>query len=285
MKVFISWSGKRSLYIAEALWWWLPNVIQAVVPFISTHDISKGSRGNVTISKNLEDANVGVICLTPENLVAPWILFESGALSKLSTAYVCTFLYELEPADIEPPLGQFQHTKYSQAEMKALLNTINAELGSERRLDVKRLDDAFDTWYPKLEERMKEVPKRPADEKPAEKRADESKIDEILNLVRASRIDDPTRRHIPASSSVLAESDSLDDLVLRLWKRKRHAALASVVPVEILHLLVPSGLASRDSVNGVDIVKLTQLGRVRARQIMVKGQVEQSYPSPYPSPT
>jgi hypothetical protein len=120
VRIFISWSGKRSKHIADALRSWLPNVIQAVVPFMSSHDIRKESRGNVVISENLEQAKVGVICLTPENLDARWILFEAGALSKLSSAYVCTYLLELSPSDVEPPLGQFQHTVATKDDTKAL---------------------------------------------------------------------------------------------------------------------------------------------------------------------
>ena len=82
MKVFISWSGERSRSIAEALREWLPDVIQAVKPWLSAEDIDKGARWSSDLAHELEDAHVGVICLTPENLEEPWIHFEAGALSK-----------------------------------------------------------------------------------------------------------------------------------------------------------------------------------------------------------
>jgi hypothetical protein len=117
-------------------------------------------------------------------LPAPWILFEAGALSKLTSAYVCTLLFELEPSDVAPPLGQFQHSRLNKEEMRALLNTINAELPTERGLDVTRLDDAFETWWPKLEDKLKSIPEKPEAEHAPEKRGDDSKLDEILELVR-----------------------------------------------------------------------------------------------------
>lgn len=82
LTVFISWSGKTSQMVASALRDWLPQVLQSVTPFMSEHDIAKGSRGQDEIAGKLRDAAMGVICLTPSNVAAPWILFEAGALSK-----------------------------------------------------------------------------------------------------------------------------------------------------------------------------------------------------------
>ncbi len=82
MKVFISWSGERSKAVAQAWHDWLPNVIQAVEPWMSETDIAKGARWGMDMARELDETRVGIICLTPENLNAPWILFEAGALSK-----------------------------------------------------------------------------------------------------------------------------------------------------------------------------------------------------------
>lgn len=73
MKVFISWSGARSRAAAQAIADWLPLVIQAVEPWISTA-IDKGSRGQEEIESALGDIPVGIICLTRDNLAAPWII-------------------------------------------------------------------------------------------------------------------------------------------------------------------------------------------------------------------
>lgn len=82
MKVFLSWSGDRSHYVAKALRDWLPLVLQFCEPWLSDRDIAAGDRWSEKIAKELEARNVGIIVLTRDNIRAPWVLFEAGALSK-----------------------------------------------------------------------------------------------------------------------------------------------------------------------------------------------------------
>src|SRR5260370_39135951 len=80
--VFISWSGERSQKVGAALSDWLPMVVPAAKPWISAEDIEKGSRGLAEIAKALDVMSGGIICLPPENLARPWVLFVTGALSE-----------------------------------------------------------------------------------------------------------------------------------------------------------------------------------------------------------
>src|SRR3989304_7947901 len=82
-RVFIGWSGNQSKAVAEALPSWLPRVIQAIQPFMSELDIPSGAKWQSTLDDELMTADFGIVCLTPENLSSPWVLFESGALSAL----------------------------------------------------------------------------------------------------------------------------------------------------------------------------------------------------------
>ncbi|MCK9362122.1 MAG: TIR domain-containing protein [Syntrophales bacterium] len=126
MDIFISWSGERSLKVATALRDWLPLVMQSVAPWFSPEDIDKGARWMAELSKKLEKLKMGIICVTPENMLAPWLLFEAGALSKvLDTSFVCPFLFALEPADLQGPLAQFQATRATKDEVRKLLGTIS----------------------------------------------------------------------------------------------------------------------------------------------------------------
>src|SRR5947209_7773018 len=117
MKIFISWSGERSKVVAETLRDWLQDIIQALEPWISA-DIEKGQRWSSEIATQLEQAQVGIICLTQDNLNSRWLHFEAGALSKTPKSYVCTFLLDIEPTDFDGPLTQFQHTRAQKEDIK-----------------------------------------------------------------------------------------------------------------------------------------------------------------------
>jgi len=68
---------------------------------MSSNDIEKGTRWRSGLANELEQASVSIICLTPENLEAPWINFKAGALSKQQEkGYVCTLLSKTEAAQI-----------------------------------------------------------------------------------------------------------------------------------------------------------------------------------------
>jgi len=183
MKVFISFSGTRSHAVAEVFNDWLPIVINAVKPFYAS-DIDKGTRWASEISIQLQDAKFGLICLTPENLNAPWILFEAGALSKtLEKTFVCTFLLDVNPVDLQKPLADFQFTQFDKRDIKKLLETINKALEGDA-LDEKILDKQFEKWWPDLESKLIDIskingnPKRP-------KREDREILEEMLLILRS----------------------------------------------------------------------------------------------------
>src|SRR6266581_8474724 len=107
MDIFISWSGLRSEAVAKTLHGWLPKIVNAFKPWLSSADIDKGARWNSELTSTLQQSRAGIICLTPSNLHADWILFESGALSKqVEHTFVCPLLIGLEPADVKGPLSQ-----------------------------------------------------------------------------------------------------------------------------------------------------------------------------------
>ncbi len=127
MKVFISWSGHRSGQLASALRDWLPGVLQVIEPWLSSEDLPVGARWADEIARSLQATDVGIICLTPENLESPWLMYEAGALSKrVGESLVCTYALDIPLSAITGPLAQFQSALAQREDTFQLIRTLNA---------------------------------------------------------------------------------------------------------------------------------------------------------------
>lgn len=158
MKVFISWSGATSHRVAVVLREWLPSVIQSVEPYVSSEDIDKGARWSTDIAGELHASAYGLICLTPENVSAPWINFEAGALGKsIDKGRVSPFLFRLKRSEVEGPILQFQSTVFERSDVLKLLESINEACGIEG-LESSRLEKSFSVWWTQLEKQLNEIP-------------------------------------------------------------------------------------------------------------------------------
>ena len=154
MEVFICWSGNTSKRLAEVFRDWLPLVIQAVKPYFSPEDVEKGAKWFSEISEKLEECDAGLIFLTRENLKAPWLMFEAGALAKrVKRSRLVPLLFGIESADIKGPLIHFQAAPFSKEEIKKLIKALNLAL-DEEALDGPRLDLGFEKFWPDLESKI-----------------------------------------------------------------------------------------------------------------------------------
>jgi hypothetical protein len=157
MKVFVSWSGEASHDVARALKDWLPNVIQAVDVFLSSEDIAKGSQWFDELSSKLDECAFAILCLTRDNLSAPWILYEAGALGKrFEQARIAPLLIGLQVADLSGPLAQFNATLLDKEEIAKLVAAINAQLGAAS-LKEMQLESAFRLQWPNLKEKLQKA--------------------------------------------------------------------------------------------------------------------------------
>ncbi|MBM3332428.1 TIR domain-containing protein [candidate division WOR-3 bacterium] len=185
MKVFISWSGELSKSLALALSKWLKTAIQACDPYFSPDDIAKGSRWANEVSSELDASGFGILCLTKDNLDAPWIMFEAGALSKhVEVAHVCPILFDVERTKIKGPLEQFQFTVFDQQDMRRLLLSVNEALGDDA-LEDDVLNRVFEQWWPVLEQSVSSIlsSHKPADHSPL--RNTDEMVAETLERVRS----------------------------------------------------------------------------------------------------
>ncbi|MFX1508353.1 MAG: TIR domain-containing protein [Promethearchaeota archaeon] len=202
-KVFISWSGDLSNKLAETVRQWLPGVLQFVKPYFTPSDIEKGTRWGSDILSELSSSDIGIICLTKENLNKPWILFESGALSKnFEKSRVCTILFDVETTDLTGPLTIFQNTRFKKDDFKKLVKSIN-NAGGETKLEDSVLDGVFEMWWPKLEDKVSTILKEHQNVDEGDHRTERDILEEILELTRLGtrRI----RREIDVSPRAMME--------------------------------------------------------------------------------
>lgn len=232
MKVFISWSGTTSRSVAEALAQWLPKVIQGVDPFVSAKDIDKGSNWTVELSRQLEDAEFGIICLAPDNLLSPWLNYEAGAITKSVNSRVCPILFGVEKSDVKPPLSQLQLTSVDIQEFELLVGSINKAAGAP--ISIEAVREAVDVWWPRLKAELDAIPipETSAELEPAEPAKPPidiaEMIEEVLQRIRAvdqrvRRIERPSLTRLERSAELAA--DRLSPSIRTLMTAALHAGL------------------------------------------------------------
>lgn len=235
MRVFISWSGEPSRQVAEALHRWLRQVLQALRPWVSQHDIEKGARWSEEIAGVLAEVKAGIVCVTPDNLNEPWLLFEAGALAKtVERPLVCTFLVGLQNADLKQPLAGFQSTRATKDDTRKLIATLNRALG-ENALAERDVDVAFDMWWPSLESDLAKVNLGAQVARP--KRDPQDLMEEILTAVRA--LSEEQHRLLTAAKKA------------QMWERSallhvlnRRAARVEPEPASLINELMLRSLSS-----------------------------------------
>ena len=208
MRVFLSWSGPRSQKVAASLRDWLPNVMHAVRPWMSEVDMPMGVRWGVDLARELEQAKIGIICVTAENETAPWILFEAGALSR-TVAHECVipYLLGITPTEVVGPLVQFQAAVAQRSDTFKVVSTINQTLG-EMALSESRLERSFNAWWPELEQMLAAIP--PANpEMQRSRRPERDLLEEILNLTRQSTREQIEKAAIAQAAAMLRQRDLL----------------------------------------------------------------------------
>lgn len=231
-KIFISWSGELSRKLANEISSFLPAVIQSVETYFTPEDIAKGARWESDIARELDECQIGLICLTKDNLAKPWILFEAGALSKaFQKARVCTVLFNVDQADVTPPLSMFQHTKFEREEFKKLFETINDAI--DNKLKDFALSKAFDTYWPKFEEPVKEILTAHPDSQAPTRRGEREILEEILELSRNNT----------GSGDVRASLVSIEKRISYLTAALTPEQSGEIAKRSVLYTTPPSSLA------------------------------------------
>lgn len=157
MKIFLSWSGESSKMLAGFLREWLALLFPEVEFWMSSRDIQAGQRWGNELDGELEATRFGILCLLPTNLMAPWLLFEAGALSKsVESSRVLPYCLGFQPEELQGPLSRFQGVAADEAGTRRLIASINSVLES-RRTDAV-LNRVFEKWWPDLRRDLDKIP-------------------------------------------------------------------------------------------------------------------------------
>jgi predicted nucleotide-binding protein len=182
MKVFISWSGELSRQVAAILRDWLPNVLQAVEPWLAGDEVSAGSRWSDVWAKQLSSSSAVLLCVTRGNIQSGWFNFEAGSASRaVDPGSLIPILIDLAPSDVTGPLAGFQSRVLDHRGVTQLVLDLNKRLNEP--LDNQRLDQLIDIWLPILLTRLGEIqlPEPTADRL---LRSDRDIVEEILEQIR-----------------------------------------------------------------------------------------------------
>ena len=153
MNIFISFSGSSSKAAAEHVHEWLLNVFQNINVWMSAHDLGAGTLWSGELHRRLKEADFGILCLTEENQVAPWILYEAGCLvMSVEAGRVVPLLIDLQIGQLKYPLCQLQSVTANEDGLRRLVESLNKANPSPLAPD--RLAKTFDKWWPELREKL-----------------------------------------------------------------------------------------------------------------------------------
>lgn len=131
-KIFVSWSGENSNQIAIALKEILQNNIfkdTCLDCFVSDVDISSGDDWWNKIKTELKKCKLGIVCITKENLRAPWVYFESGAMVARDLKLIPLLVNcDFKALNNTPIATKHMVDFYNQEKFNTMIRTINKEL-------------------------------------------------------------------------------------------------------------------------------------------------------------
>lgn len=150
---------------------------------MSDASIDAGQRWGIAVAKELEASNYGIICVTRENLNAPWVLFEAGALAKsLEDSQVIPLLLDLDIKDISGPLAQFHAKKAEKDGIEEVVHSINK--AASHAVPEARAKSLFDALWPQLEAQIGAIPK-PTTTTAKPKRPTDEVMEELVAGIRS----------------------------------------------------------------------------------------------------
>jgi hypothetical protein len=148
---------------------------------MSEQDIDAGAFWDDEVRASLSVAKFGVVCVTADNVAAPWLNYEAGALAERLSGSVCPYLFGMRKNDlVAAPLSRLQAQEADRDGTFALVVAVNKRLGDDAISDSTLLE-SFETFWPRLRDRLSKIHSLARPPRP-----DSEKIDEILTLMQTN---------------------------------------------------------------------------------------------------
>ena len=158
-KIFISWSGSNSKEFAKSLKILLEKSVfdnTDLECFVSDQDIASGDDWWQKIKKELRSCKLGILCITKENLRAPWIYFEAGAMIAREVPSIPLLVSCNIKALQNTPLNRKQAVDfYDQKNFLKMLIDINGVMGFS--LSDNQLNQLGKSAYIKLKNDLNDI--------------------------------------------------------------------------------------------------------------------------------
>lgn len=159
-RISISRSGKYSKRIAEEL-----KIIfeeytffKSVSCFVSTQDIASGEDWYNKIKSELKKSSLGIMIITKENVKAPWLYFEAGAMIG-NYVKVIPLLVNCDQQSLEKsPIRVNQCVQFYEPErFKKMLSDIDEMLSINTTLNKDVLENIYRESYEKMKTNLKPI--------------------------------------------------------------------------------------------------------------------------------
>jgi hypothetical protein len=126
-----------------------------------SNEIGPGLPWHDVLREELKKSKLGIVCVTPENLSSPWLMFEAGVLAhQHPTSRVVPYCLGVDIANLPDPIRHFQAVKADQAGTYDLVKLINQVKTTVVDQDV--LKDRFLKFWQEFEQSMAGVLKHDA---------------------------------------------------------------------------------------------------------------------------
>ena len=169
MKIFISWSKKKSKRLAEATKTLIVNVLGSSIEVFFSPEMYKGTVADNKIHNQLMQSDKCISCITSDNFKNPWLMYEAGVIygahyntSDDDSSIVIPIMFEHIPewsSWVDKPLNRYvpiqieNNNKSIEAEkeFRTFLNSLGKECGVKPKNFTKNWTIFMDTVQKILE--------------------------------------------------------------------------------------------------------------------------------------